>query len=104
MVEQEFKMTVSNEKTIEKVIGDENLHYLHMVFNEGEGTPEHYSNAPVYMTVIRGKLSIQLNDQEIHEYNSGSVLKIPFNTKMNARNLHKDTLELLVIKAPAPKN
>jgi hypothetical protein len=30
-------------------------------------------------------------------------LKIPFKTKMNVRNLHPDTLELIVVKAPAPK-
>jgi hypothetical protein len=29
-----------------------------MVFPEGEGLPEHLSNANLYMTVIRGRLSI----------------------------------------------
>lgn len=103
MVEQAFQITLSNEKIVEKVIEDENLHYLHMVFNKGEGLPEHYTNATVYMTVLRGKLSIQLDDQEIHEYDAGSILKIPFKTKMNVRNLHQDTMELIVVKAPAPK-
>ena len=32
MVEKEYKLSTSNEKTIEKVIFDENLHYLHMAF------------------------------------------------------------------------
>jgi len=103
MVEQAFKMNLSNERIVEKVIQDENLHYLHMVFNNDEGLPEHYSNSTLYMTVLRGKLSIQLDDQETHEYDAGNVLKIPFNTKMNAKNLHQDTLELIVVKAPAPK-
>jgi len=56
------------------------------------------------MTVIRGKLSIGLNDQEIHEYEGGTLLKIPFNTKMNVKNPHCEPLELIVVKAPAPKN
>lgn len=103
MVEQAFQITLSNEKIVEKVIEDENLHYLHMVFNKGEGLPGHYTNATVYMTVLRGKLSIQLDDQEIHEYDAGSILKIPFKTKMNVRNSHQDTMELIVVKAPAPK-
>ncbi|MDO9536444.1 MAG: cupin domain-containing protein [Bacillota bacterium] len=104
MVEQVFSMTLGDERTVEKVVQDENLHYLHMVFNKDEGLPEHYSNSTVYMTVLRGKLSIQLDDQEIHEYDAGNVLKIPFKTKMNVRNLHQEILELIVIKAPAPKN
>ena len=104
MVEQIFSLSRGNEKAVEKVIFDENLHYLHMVFNKTEGLPEHFSNSNVYMTVVRGKLSIGLNDQEIHEYEAGTLLKIPFQTKMNVKNLHEDTLELIIVKAPAPKN
>lgn len=104
MIEQIFKLAKGNEKAIEKVVFDENIHYLHMVFNQNEGLPEHFSNSNVYMTVIRGTLSIGLNDQEVHEYASGTLLKIPFQTKMNVKNLHTDTLELIVVKAPAPKN
>ncbi|MFA0816477.1 MAG: cupin domain-containing protein [Anaerofustis sp.] len=104
MVEQIFKLSLGNEKAVEKVIFDENVHYLHMVFNKEEGLPEHFSNSNVYMTVVRGKLSIGLDDQEIHEYDGGTLLKIPFRTKMNVKNLHDETLELIVVKAPAPKN
>lgn len=103
MIEQSFKMTLVDQKTVEKIIFDENLNYLHMIFNQDEGLPEHYSNSNVYMTVLRGKLSIQLDEQENHEYEAGTILKIPFQTKMNVRNLHPDTLELIVVKAPAPK-
>ena len=104
MVEQTFKLARDNEKVVEKVIFDDNLHYLHMVFNKEDGLPEHFANSNVYMTVVRGKLSIALNDQETHEYEAGTLLKIPFQTKMNVKNLHEETLELIVVKAPAPKN
>ncbi|TJX15687.1 hypothetical protein E9840_02645 [Tissierella creatinini] len=103
MIEQVFKLSTGNEKAVEKVIYDENVHYLHMVFNKEEGLAEHFSNSNVYMTVIRGTLSIGLNDQDIHEYSKGTLLKIPFNTKMNVKNLNDETLELIVVKAPAPK-
>ena len=104
MIEKEYKLSRTNEKAIEKIIFDENLHYLHMVFNKNEGLPEHFSNSNVYMTVIRGRLSIGLDDQEIHEYEAGTLLKIPFQTKMNVKNVHDETLELIVVKAPAPKS
>ncbi|MDD4715621.1 MAG: cupin domain-containing protein [Oscillospiraceae bacterium] len=103
MIEKEYQLSKSNEKAIEKVIFDENLHYLHMIFSKGEGLPAHLSNSNVYMTVIRGKLSIGLEEQEIHEYGTGTLLKIPFQTKMNVRNMHDETLELIVVKAPVPK-
>ncbi|WP_281746019.1 cupin domain-containing protein [Thermanaerovibrio acidaminovorans] len=104
MVEQVFALSKGNENVVEKVIFDENLHYLHMVFNKTEGLPEHFSNSNVYITVVRGKLSIGLNDQEIHEYEAGTLLKIPYQTKMNVKNLNEETLELIIVKAPAPKS
>ncbi len=104
MVEEVFKLSRGNKKAVEKIVFDENVHYLHMVFNQDEGLPEHYSNSNVYMTVIRGTLSIALDDQEIHQYEDGTLLKIPYQTKMNVNNLHAETLELIVVKAPAPSN
>lgn len=104
MVEKVFHLSVTDEKAVEKVIFDENIHYLHMVFNQNEGLPEHFSNSNVYMTVVRGRLSIGLNEQPVHEYGKGTLLKIPFQTRMNVKNLHAETLELIVIKAPAPKS
>ena len=34
MIEQIFKLTQGNEKIIEKVILDENIHYMHMILNK----------------------------------------------------------------------
>lgn len=103
MIENVYKISTGDEKAVEKVIFDENLNYIHMVFNKNEGLPEHFSNSNVYMTVVRGLLSIGLGEQDIQEYNAGTLLKIPNNIKMNVKNLHEDTLELIVVKAPAPQ-
>ena len=103
MIEKEFKLSNSKTKNVDKVIQDENVHYIHMLFNNGEGLPEHFANSTVYMTVVRGKLSIQLADQETHVYEAGTLLKIPFETKMNVNNKNDELLELIVVKAPAPK-
>jgi quercetin dioxygenase-like cupin family protein len=104
MIESVYRLARTEEKTIEKVLMDENLHYLHMVLNRGEGLPEHDTNANVYMTVLRGILTIALGAQEAREYEAGTLLKIPFGTRMIVKNLHADTLELTVVKAPAPKS
>ena len=103
MIENVFKISRGDEKAIEKVILDENLQYIHMVFGKDEGLPVHVSNSDVYMTIIRGNLTIGLNDQEDHEYAAGHVLKIPVKTRMHVRNLHETVLELIVVKAPAPQ-
>jgi len=104
MIEQVFQLTQSTKKTVEKIVQDDNLDYIHMLLNKNEGLPVHYSNSNVYMTVLKGTLSITLEEQEAADYLSGTLIKIPYRTKMNIRNLHEDILELIVIKAPAPKH
>ena len=34
MIEKVFNMTDNDKKTIEMLISDENVHYLHMIFNK----------------------------------------------------------------------
>ena len=104
MVEQVFKFSTGNEKAVEKLIMDENVHYIHMVFNKEEGLPEHYSNSNVYMIIIKGKMNIKLDDQELHQYSVGEIINIPYHTKMNVYNEDESILEFIVVKAPNPRN
>ncbi len=100
---KQFHMSDAKQKVIEPVIMDENLHYMHMVLPQGEGLPVHFTNATVYMTVVTGTLSICLGDDAEMEVPARTILKIPFQTRMDAKNKHHDTLELFVVKAPAPQ-
>lgn len=102
MIEQVFHYSTGTEKAIEKLIMDDQIHYIHMLLNQGEGLPEHFSNSRVYMTVVKGTLTIQLDEQEPCRYDAGTVLKIPYQTKMNVGNKDEELLELIVVKAPAP--
>lgn len=104
MIEKPFTLSQENQRVVEKVVQDDNLDYIHMRFNRGEGLPEHYSNSNVYMTVVQGILSIGLDDQDFHDYQAGTLLQIPYKIRMNVQNHHDDLLELIVVKAPAPKN
>jgi quercetin dioxygenase-like cupin family protein len=104
MIEAEFSLAQGPERTVEKVIQDDNVDYIHMLFNKDEGLPLHYSNSNVYMTVLQGTLTIGLDEQEDHHYSAGTLLQIPYRIKMNVRNTHDELLELIVVKAPAPKN
>lgn len=100
---QVFTLTQGDAKVIERVIIDENVHYNHMILPKGEGLPPHTTNANVYMTVLRGRLTIALGEEEEKEYPSGTILKIQSGIPMRAYNLYDDTLEITVVKAPAPR-
>lgn len=103
MLEKLFSYTKSDAKTIERIVDDENVGINHMVLNNGEALPVHDANSHVYMIVARGTLSITLADQETHVYESGSILNIPYGTRMYARNEAGPVLELFVVKAPNPR-
>lgn len=103
MTEEVFTLEKGDIKTIEKVVFDENIHYAHIILAKDDFIPEHYSNSTVYMTVLRGRLSISLNSESVRFYDAGTLLKIPVNVKMNILNGSECILELIVVKAPAPK-
>lgn len=104
MLEKVYNFSTADTKNIEKVIDDDYSAINHMVLPKGSGLPEHYSNSNVYMIIIRGTLTLKLGDQEPHKYNSGQIVNIPYNIKMNVNNFDEDLLELFVVKSPNPKN
>lgn len=91
-------LTASTAKKIERIVEDPQFHLVHMIFNTDEGLPIHPAHANLYMTVLSGTLSIQLNEEPLVIVRAKSVVKIPFGTVMNVKNLHPEQLELLVIK------
>lgn len=104
MIEKNYKYTLTNEKVIEKIVDDENIHLNHMVLVKETGLPEHYSNSNVYMVIVRGVMTIKLNDEEANKYTVGDILNIPYNTKMNVKNFDEEILEFFVFKTPNPKD
>lgn len=104
MIEKVYKYQKLNEKIIERIIDDDDVALNHMVLTKDTGLPEHHSNSNVYMIIIRGTMTIKLDDQEPHKYTAGNILNIPYNTKMNVNNFDEEVLEFFVVKAPSPKN
>lgn len=104
MLEKKYVYSLTDDKIIERIVDDENIHLNHMVLVKGTGLPEHYSNSNVYMIIVRGKMTLQLNEQEPHHYIKGDIINIPYNTKMNVQNQEEEVLEFFVVKAPNPKN
>jgi quercetin dioxygenase-like cupin family protein len=102
MIEQVYHFSPGDAKTIERLVTDENIHYAHIILPPGEGTPQHMSNANVYLTVLRGELTLRLGQQEAAAYAAGSLLKIPEGIEMDIHNQGDVTLELTIVKAPPP--
>src|SRR6056297_3159651 len=103
MLEQSIPFMRTEEKTIEKLVQQDALHLIHMVFPQGEGLPVHTSNAPLHMIVLQGTLSIRLGEEDERRHAAGHVVAIPQGVVMDVTNRDTGTLELFVIKAPGPR-
>lgn len=104
MLEKIYEVPTPDEKSIKKIVDDEHIGINHMVLPKGEGLPEHYSNSNVYMVIVRGKMTLQLDEQEPHYYTAGQIVSIPYHTKMNVNNLDEGILQFFVVKSPNPRN
>ncbi|CAB3287500.1 Putative cytoplasmic protein [Methanocaldococcus lauensis] len=98
----EFKKD-STAKVVEKIVNTEHVQINHIVLPKGEQMPKHYSNSYVHLIIVKGEMTLTLEDQEPHNYKEGNIVYIPYNVKMLIQNLNSDILEFFVIKAPHPK-
>lgn len=104
MIETNYQFTRTDSKKIEQILEDGRIAINHMVLPNGDSLPLHYANSNVYMTVVRGTISMCLDDQEQHDYPAGSLLVIPLKTRMNIFNSHEEIAEIFVVKSPSPKS
>ncbi len=102
MIEKAYPYRTGEAKVIERILDEKAIGINHIILPPGDRLPEHYSNAPVYMVVARGRISLQLDEQERHDYDAGNIITIPHKTKMNVTNESDLVTELFVLKAPGP--
>jgi len=79
MLETVYSYTKSQEKVVEKLVGDDQVMINHVVLAKGaleEAEPNHYQS---------------------------QVVNVPFHTKMNISNTHEEPLEFFIVKAPHPR-
>ncbi len=103
MIEKTYGYSLEDSKQIEKIIDDDPVMINHMVLPKGAFVQDHHTNSHVHMIVIRGALTLQLEDQEKHTYPRGTIVNIPFGTFMQVRNEGDDVCEFFVVKTPSPR-
>ncbi len=104
MIEKIYELTVGNNKTAEKVVDDDHVNINHVILNKDEALPLHFSNSNVYLVIVRGNLTLALNEGEFATYKFGQIINVPYKTKMNVSNTKEPVLEFFVVKTPNPRN
>ena len=103
MIEQVASFQRTDQQVVEKVVDlPDRVLIAHGVLPAGQATPRHQANADVHLLVVRGTLALQLEDQDPHLYEAGSVVSVPYGTTMEVRSAGPGPLEFFPVKAPHP--
>lgn len=89
---------------MEKVIDDDRILINHIVVPPHEAVPRHVSNSWVHQIVVRGTLTLSLEDDPPRDHPAGTIVAVPFNTTMEITNRGTELLEFIVAKAPNPRD
>lgn len=102
MIEKLYNFASGQVKTIERIVEDDFAAINHMILGQNDALPEHNANSNVYMIIVRGRITLRLDDQAEQTYPAGTIVAIPYRTHMQISNQNGETLEFFVIKAPSP--
>ena len=104
MINKIYNFSLTDGKAIEKVVDDPVAMINHMVLPKGECLPTHKANSNVYMIVVKGAVTLELDGTPAQTYPKGSILNIEYGTLMSVCNTNDALLEFFVVKAPAPSH
>lgn len=109
MIEKELQYfsdlsSLDRQVLMEKVVDDERVNINHIAVKPGHAVPTHVSNSWVHQIIVRGTLSLSLEDGPFYDHPAGSIVAVPFNQKMVIENHGTDMLEFFVVKAPNPRD
>ncbi len=103
MLEKTYPFTIPQKKVIEQLVGDDEVMINHIALEKDDTVPIHFSDSNVYLIVVQGTITFIFDEQEAHHHKHGSIVQVPFHTKMNIRNTHDELGEFFIIKAPHPR-
>ncbi|HKM07136.1 MAG TPA: cupin domain-containing protein [Sphaerochaeta sp.] len=103
MLEKIISFTIPQKKVIEQLVGDDEVMINHIALEKGDTVPIHFSDSNVYLIVVQGTITFIFDDQKANHHTKGSIVKVPFHTKMNISNTHDELGEFFIIKAPHPR-
>jgi quercetin dioxygenase-like cupin family protein len=104
MVEKIYPYAVTDEKTVEIFLNDDNCSIGHVILKPGDELQEHSTDSNVYLLVVRGELTVTLNTVESKAFDRGAVVNVPYGTVMGMKNSSANVMELFAFKSPNPSN
>lgn len=97
-MEKVYQYTITEQEIFENVFKDEKLLMNHVIVPPGKVFPKHPTDAIVYALIIRGELSLAIENGEPKIYKAGKLVNIPKGVVSELGNRGDELLELFVVK------
>lgn len=93
-----YAYTLTDDETLENVFDRGDCLMNHVVMPSGKVFPKHPTDAHVYITVLRGELTIALEDEAPIKLKRGQVGNVPKGVMSSLSNITDEVVELIVLK------
>ncbi|MDD4390794.1 MAG: cupin domain-containing protein [Eubacteriales bacterium] len=97
-MEKVYSYTITDQEIFENIFKEEKLLMNHAVVPAGKVFPRHPTDAIVYALIVRGELSLTIEDQETKIFKEGQLVNIPKGADSELGNRGNDPLEIFVVK------
>ncbi len=97
-MEKVYHYTITDQEIMENIFKDEKILMNHVIVPPGKVFPKHSTDATVYALIIRGKISIAIENNEPKTFTAGQLINIPKGVITELGNRGDETLELFVVK------
>lgn len=93
-----YPFTQTNEETFENIFKEDELLMNHVVIPPGKVFPKHPTDAMVYALIVRGTLSVAVENEAPISYAAGQLVHIPKGVHSELGNRTEELVELFVVK------
>ncbi len=93
-----LEYTKESEEIFEHIIKEENFEYNHVIIKPGFHFPPHPTDANVIITIVKGVLSVKLDNKDTKTFIVGQVLTVEKGVMSELGNDQESFCELFVIK------
>lgn len=98
MANEILKYTVDTEEIFEYIIKEDKFEFNHVVIRPGFTFPTHPTDANVIITIVSGRLSVGIAEEDKQVFGKGHVLRVDQGTMSTLGNDTDEPVELFVIK------
>jgi len=93
-----YQYTITDQEIFENVFKDEKLLMNHVIVPPGKVFPKHPTDAIVYILIVRGELSLAIENSAPETFKAGQLVNIPKGIISELGNRGDELLELFVVK------